>query len=91
MGMRLNLFSVRVHGGGRLSGRVARQRQSTHRAVSEDSMGSSSSTLNGLLIAAIILATTFFAREVLIPLALAGIFSFMLTPFVRMLQDLRVA
>jgi predicted PurR-regulated permease PerM len=32
----------------------------------------------------------FFAREVLIPLALAGIFSFMLAPPVRVLQNLRI-
>ena len=53
-------------------------------------MNSSSSTLNGLLIAVIVVATMLVAREVLIPLALAGIFSFMLAPPVRILQNLRI-
>jgi hypothetical protein len=39
-----------------------------------------SPTLNAMLIAVIIVATMYFAREVLIPVALAGILSFMLAP-----------
>jgi predicted PurR-regulated permease PerM len=36
----------------------------------------------------IVIATLYFAREVLIPVALACILSFMLAPPVRMLQNL---
>ena len=43
-----------------------------------------------MLIWVIVIATLFFAREVVIPFALAGILSFMLAPPVRMLQNLRV-
>src|SRR5215472_4453422 len=50
----------------------------------------SSSTLNAMLIAVIIVATLYFAHEVLIPIALACILSFMLAPPVRMLQNRRV-
>lgn len=50
----------------------------------------SSSALNTLLIAVIIVAIMYLTREVLIPLALAGILSFMLAPPVRMLQRLRL-
>ena len=50
----------------------------------------SSSTLNGMLIAVVIVATLFLAREVLLPIALACILSFMLAPPVRMLQNHRV-
>jgi predicted PurR-regulated permease PerM len=50
----------------------------------------SSSTLNGMLIAVTIVATLFLAREVLLPIALACILSFMLAPPVRMLQNHRV-
>ena len=53
-------------------------------------MNSTSSTLNALLIGVIVVAIMFFAREVLIPLALAGILSFMLAPPVRALQRLRL-
>ena len=53
-------------------------------------MNSSSSTLNSMLIAAIIVATLSLAREVLLPIALACILSFMLAPPVRMLQNHRV-
>jgi AI-2E family transporter len=49
----------------------------------------SSSTLNNLLILVIVVAILFLAREVLMPIALAGILSFMLAPPVRMLQNLR--
>jgi predicted PurR-regulated permease PerM len=51
---------------------------------------SSSSTLNSMLIAVIIVATLSLAREVLIPIALSCILSFMLAPPVRMLQNRRV-
>jgi predicted PurR-regulated permease PerM len=50
----------------------------------------SSSTLNGMLIAVIIVAALYLAREVLLPIALACILSFMLAPPVRMLQNHRV-
>jgi predicted PurR-regulated permease PerM len=49
-----------------------------------------SSTLNAMLIGVIIIAAMYFAREVLIPVALAGILSFMLAPLVRMLQKIRL-
>ena len=52
-------------------------------------MKSSSSIVNTLIIFVIVVATLYFAREVLIPVALAGILSFMLAPPVRMLQNLR--
>ena len=53
-------------------------------------MNSYSSVLNTLLIAVVIVACLFFAREVFIPITLAGILSFMLAPVVRMLQKLRL-
>lgn len=53
-------------------------------------MSSSSSTLNAMLITVIIVATLFLAREVLLPIALACILSFMLAPPVRMLQNRKV-
>jgi predicted PurR-regulated permease PerM len=43
-------------------------------------MNSYSSVLNTLLIAVVIVACLFFAREVFIPITLAGILSFMLAP-----------
>src|ERR1700727_220427 len=49
-----------------------------------------SSTLNAMLIGVIIIAAMYFAREVLIPVALAGILSFMLAPLVRLLQKIRL-
>jgi predicted PurR-regulated permease PerM len=49
-----------------------------------------SSTLNTLLILLIVVTILFFAREVLLPVALAGILSFMLAPLVRRLQNLWV-
>jgi predicted PurR-regulated permease PerM len=52
-------------------------------------MKSSSSIVNALIIFVIVIATLYFARDVLIPVALAGILSFMLAPPVRMLQNLR--
>jgi len=53
-------------------------------------MNSYSSLLNTLLILVIIVASLFLAREVLLPVTLAGILSFMLAPLVRMLQNLRL-
>jgi len=53
-------------------------------------VSSSSSTLNSMLIAVIIVATLYVARDVLLPIALACILSFMLAPPVRMLQNRRV-
>jgi predicted PurR-regulated permease PerM len=53
-------------------------------------VSSSSSALNAMLIAVIIVATLYLAREVLLPIALACILSFMLAPPVRMLQNRRV-
>jgi len=50
----------------------------------------SSSTLNTLIISVIVIAALFLAREVLIPIALAGILSFMLAPPVRALQKLHM-
>jgi predicted PurR-regulated permease PerM len=52
-------------------------------------MNSSSSTVNTLIIFVIVIATLYFAREVLMPVALAGVLSFVLAPPVRMLQNLR--
>jgi predicted PurR-regulated permease PerM len=49
-----------------------------------------SPTLNAMLIGATVVAAMYFAREVLIPIALAGILSFMLAPLVRILQRLRL-
>src|SRR5262249_58853997 len=56
----------------------------------EEAVNSPSSTLNALLIGVIVVAIMFFARDVLIPLALAGVLSFMLAPPVRALQRLRL-
>jgi predicted PurR-regulated permease PerM len=53
-------------------------------------MDSYSSTLKILLIAVLIVACLFFAREVFIPITLACILSFMLAPVVRMLQNLHL-
>ena len=53
-------------------------------------MSRSSSTLNAMLIAVVIVATLYLARDVLLPIALACILSFMLAPPVRMLQSHRV-
>ena len=53
-------------------------------------MNSYSSALNTLLIAVVIVACLFFARDVFIPITLAGILSFMLAPVVRLLQRLRL-
>ena len=53
-------------------------------------MSSTSSTLNALLIGVIVVAIMFVRREVLIPLALSGILSFMLAPPVMALQRLRL-
>jgi len=57
---------------------------------SRSSTAGFSSTLNAMLIAVIIVAAMYFAREVLIPVALAGILSFMLAPLVRLLQKIRL-
>ena len=46
--------------------------------------------VNTLIVFVIAVATLYFAREVLMPIALAGILSFMLAPPVRMLQNLRL-
>ena len=53
-------------------------------------MTSSSSTVNSLIIFVIVIATLHVAREVLMPIALAGILSFMLAPLVRILQNRRI-
>ncbi len=53
-------------------------------------MNSASSTLNALLIGVIVVAIMYFARDVLVPLALAGILSFILAVPVRALQRLRL-
>jgi predicted PurR-regulated permease PerM len=53
-------------------------------------MKSSSPIVSALIIFVIVIAILYFAREVLIPVALAGILSFMLAPPVRMLQNLRL-
>ena len=49
-----------------------------------------SPTLNAMQIGVIVVAAMYFAREVLIPIALAGILSFMLAPVVRFLQRLKL-
>jgi predicted PurR-regulated permease PerM len=46
-------------------------------------------TLNAMLIGVIVVAAMYFAREVLIPIALATILSFMLAPLVRLLHRIR--
>jgi predicted PurR-regulated permease PerM len=53
-------------------------------------MKSYSSVLNTLLVIVIIVASLFVAREVLLPITLAAILSFMLAPLVRALQNLRL-
>ena len=53
-------------------------------------MNTTSSTLNALLIGVILVAIMYFGRDVLIPLALSGILSFMLAPLVTALQRLRL-
>ncbi len=53
-------------------------------------MSSTSPTLNALLIGVILVAIMYFGRDVLIPLALSGILSFMLAPLVTALQRLRM-
>jgi predicted PurR-regulated permease PerM len=53
-------------------------------------VSSTSSTLNALLIGVILVAIMYFGRDVLIPLALSGILSFMLAPLVTALQRLRL-
>jgi predicted PurR-regulated permease PerM len=53
-------------------------------------MTTSSSTVNTLIIFVIVIATLYVARGVLMPVALAGILSFVLAPPVRMLQNLRL-
>src|SRR5262249_48197788 len=54
-----------------------------------ENMNSNSSLLNTLLVIVTIVACLFVAREVFVPLTLAGILSFMLAPMVRTLQNLR--
>jgi predicted PurR-regulated permease PerM len=49
-----------------------------------------SPTLNAMLIGVIVVGVMYFAREVLIPIALATILSFMLAPLVRVLQRFRL-
>jgi predicted PurR-regulated permease PerM len=49
-----------------------------------------SNTLNTMLIAVIVVAALYFLREVVVPIALAGILSFMLAPLVRRVQKLYV-
>ena len=50
-------------------------------------MSSTSSTLNALLIGVILVAIMYFGRDVLIPLALSGILSFMLAAWSRRSND----
>ena len=47
-------------------------------------------TASALIIAAIIVATLYFGRDVLVPVALAVLLSFVLAPLVRLLQKVRV-
>jgi predicted PurR-regulated permease PerM len=47
-------------------------------------------TLNTMLIAVIVVAALYFLREVVVPIALAGILSFMLAPLVRRVQRFHV-
>ena len=75
---------------------VRRARARSARFEEEDTVNSRSSTagfsstLNAMLIGVIVIAAMYFAREVLIPVALAGILSFMLAPLVRLLQKIRL-
>jgi predicted PurR-regulated permease PerM len=75
---------------------VRRARARSARIEEDDTVNSRSSTtgfsstLNAMLIGVIIIAAMYFAREVLIPIALAGILSFMLAPLVRLLQKIRL-
>ena len=57
---------------------------------SHSSTPSVSPTLNAMQIGVIVVAAMYFAREVLIPVALATILSFMLAPLVRMVQRFRL-
>ena len=45
-------------------------------------------TLQGLLIATIVIAALYFMREILVPLALAILLSFVLTPPLLLLEEL---
>src|SRR5215469_9422887 len=58
--------------------------------MEDRAVNSSSSTLNTILISVIVVAILYLARDVLIPITLAWILSFMLEPPVRILQNLRV-
>src|SRR5215472_4753028 len=58
--------------------------------MEDRAVNSSSSTLNTILISVIVVALLYLAREVLIPIVLAWILSFMLEPPVRILQNLRL-
>src|SRR4051812_40356662 len=48
------------------------------------------SALTAVLISVVVVAALYFGREVLVPIALAGLMSFVLAPPVRLLQGLRV-
>src|SRR5262249_1420013 len=69
---------------------IALARHSTDPFMGVSAVICSSSTLNAMLIPFIIVGTFYLAREVLLPIALACILSFMLAPPVRMLQNRRV-
>jgi predicted PurR-regulated permease PerM len=45
---------------------------------------------SNFIVGVLVVAVLYFAREILVPIALAGLLSFVLAPFVRFLQRLRV-
>src|ERR1700687_2987415 len=57
---------------------------------SSSSSEARTATLQGLLIAAIVITGLYVAREVLLPLALAILLSFVLTPMLLLLRRLKV-
>ena len=45
---------------------------------------------NNFLVVAVIVATLYFAREILVPIALAALLSFVLAPLVKLFQRVRI-
>ena len=45
---------------------------------------------NNFMVVAVIVATLYFAREILVPIALAVLLSFVLAPLVKLLQRVRI-
>ncbi len=45
---------------------------------------------NNFMVVVVIIATLYFAREILVPIALAVLLSFVLAPLVKLLQRVRI-